>query len=528
MLDLVVGGGTVVDGTGAPGYRADVGVAAGTITAIGDLRAAEAADRLDATGHVVAPGFIDPHTHSDRTLLVSPEAHSKVRQGVTTEVIGNCGASPAPCVGPFADEIRGQSGDGSPPEPAEAWETFGSYLDTLRAAQPSVNVLSLVGHVTLRIAAMGFAYRPPTPEELARQRELLVEALDAGALGLSSGLMTPPSNYSETEELVSLAETLHEHEAFYFTHVRGEGAPVFRATAEAIEIAERARVPVQIAHHKAAFRPNWGRMPQVTQLSVWAQERGVDSRFDVYPYTAGSAGLTQIMPDWAHEGGRTKLLDRLRDPATRVQVCADVEAGGREWDRIYITAVQTDANRHLEGRTIAEIAADRHVAPVQAFCDILLEEDAQAGMLHFIMDQDDVDHVVGHPLSMIGSDGSSLRVDGPLGAGKPHPRNYGAFPRVLQEYVRERGLLTLECAVHKMSGATAERLGLRRKGFIRYGMDADLVVFDPASVREMATYGDPHQYAAGIPHVVVNGTVTVRDGEHNGARAGRVVRRQDR
>ena len=294
--------GTAVDGTGAPGYRADVGVEGGTITAIGDLRAAESADRLDATGHVVAPGFIDPHTHSDRTLLVSPEAHSKVRQGVTTEVIGNCGASPAPCVGPFADEIRGQSGDGSPPEPAEAWETFGSYLDSLRAAQPSVNVLALVGHVTLRIAAMGFAYRPPTPEELAQQRELLVEALDAGALGLSSGLMTPPSNYSETEELVSLAETLHEPDAFYFTHIRGEGAPVFRATAEAIEIAERARVPVQIAHHKAAFRPNWGRMPQVTQLSVWAQERGVDARFDVYPYTAGSAGLTQIMPDWAHEG----------------------------------------------------------------------------------------------------------------------------------------------------------------------------------------------------------------------------------
>ena len=223
---------------------------------------------------------------------------------------------------------------------------------------------------------------------------------------------------------------------------------------------------------------------------------------------------------------RCWLASVTRQHAPRV--CADVEAAGREWDRIYITAVHTDANRQLEGRTIAEIAADRQVAPVQAFCDILLEEDAQAGMLHFIMDQDDVDHVVGHPLSMIGSDGSSLRVDGPLGAGKPHPRNYGAFPRVLQEYVRERGLLTLERAVHKMSGATAARLGLRRKGFIRYGMDADLVVFDPATVRETATYSDPHQYAGGIPHVIVNGTVTVRDGEHNGARAGRVIRRQDR
>jgi N-acyl-D-amino-acid deacylase len=375
---------------------------------------------------------------------------------------------------------------------------------------------------------MGMENRPPRPEELSRMEELLTEALDSGAFGMSSGLMTPPSSYADTEELVALAGTLHRHDAFYFSHIRGEGNTLFRATAEAIEVGERAGVPVQIAHHKAAFRPNWGRMPQVTQLSEWAVDRGVDVRFDVYPYTAGSAGLTQLIPDWAHEGGRQALLGRLREPATRARLREEVLAFGREWDRTYVTTMQTEANRPLEGKTLAEIAEMRRVEPVEVLFDLLLEEDGRAGMLHFIMDDSDVEHVLKHPLSVVGSDGSSLRPDGPLGRGKPHPRSYGCFPRVLAHYVREKHLLTLEVAVRKMSGATAARLGLRRKGLVRFGMDADLVVFDPATVRDVATFADPHQYAEGIKHVVVNGTVTVRDADHTGASAGRVLRRQDR
>jgi N-acyl-D-amino-acid deacylase len=528
MFNLVVAGGDVVDGSGAPAYRADVGVSSGRITAIGDLAGAEAADRLDATGCVVAPGFIDPHTHSDLPLLLNPEAHSKVRQGVTTEVIGNCGSSPAPVVGPHAADIRARSGGGPQVQPDWNWQTFGEYLDRLRTAQPAVNVVPLAGHVTLRIAAMGFDFRPPAPEELARIQELLGEALDAGAFGMSSGLMSPPSSYADTEELVALAGTLQRHEALYFSHIRGEGNTLFRATAEAIEVGERAGVPVQIAHHKAAFRPNWGRMPRVTQLSEWAVDRGVDVQFDVYPYTAGSAGLTQLLPDWAHEGGRQQLLARLRDPGTRARLREEILAFGREWDRIYVTTVQTDANRELEGKTLAEIAEARRVESVEALFDILLEEGARAGMLHFIMDEADVEHVLKHPLSMIGSDGSSLRADGPLARGKPHPRSYGCFPRVLSHYVRERRLLTLEQAVRKMTGAPAARLGLRHKGLLRWGMDADLVVFDPATVHDTATYAEPHQYAAGIRHVLVNGTPTVRDAAHTGARAGRVLRRRER
>jgi len=340
--------------------------------------------------------------------------------------------------------------------------------------------------------------------------------------------MTPPSSYADTEELVTLAETLRDRAALYFSHIRGEGNTLFRAAAEAIEVGERAGVPVQIAHHKAAFRPNWGRMPQVTQLSEWAVDRGADVRFDVYPYTAGSAGLTQLIPDWAHEGGREALLGRLRDRDTRGQLRQEILAFGREWDRIYVTTVQSDGNRHLEGKTLAEVAEERRVEPVEALFDLLLEENARAGMLHFIMADSDVEHVIKHPLSMIGSDGSSLRPDGPLGRGKPHPRSYGCFPRVLAVYVREKGLLSLEEAVRKMTSAAARRLGLRRKGLLRFGMDADVVVFDPATVRDAATYADPHQYAEGIRHVVVNGAVTVQNADHTGARAGRVLRRQDR
>src|SRR5919202_122326 len=445
-FDLVLAGGEVVDGSGAPAYRADVGVAGGRITAIGDLSAAPATMRLDATGCVVAPGFIDPHTHSDTALLLNPEAHSKVRQGVTTEVIGNCGSSPAPLTGPYAGEVRARA-SGAQGQVEWNWRTFGDYLQKLESARPAVNVVPLVGHVTLRTSAMGMENRPPSTEEMARMEELLAEALDAGAFGMSSGLMTPPSSYADTEELVDLAETLRQHDALYFSHIRGEGNTLFRATAEAIEVGERAGVPVQIAHHKAAFRPNWGRMPQVTTLSEWAVDRSVDVRFDVYPYTAGSAGLTQLIPDWAHEGGRQALLARLRDPQTRARLREEVLAFGREWDRTYVTTVQSDANRHLEGMTLAAIAEARRVEPVEALFDLLLEEDGRAGMLHFIMDDADVEHVLKHPLSMIGSDGSSLRPDGPLGRGKPHPRSYGCFPRVFAVYVREKQALTLEQAV---------------------------------------------------------------------------------
>jgi N-acyl-D-amino-acid deacylase len=386
-------------------------------------------------------------------------------------------------------------------------------------------VVGLVGHVTLRIAAMGFERRPPTDDEQARMRALVAESLEGGAFGMSTGLMTPPCSYADTEELVDLAGIVREHDGFYFSHIRGEGNTLFRATAEAIEIGERGGVPVEIAHHKAAFRPNWGLMPNVLKLSEWARERGVNVNFDVYPYTAGSAGLTQLIPDWAHAGGIDGLLGRLRDPVQREQVYAEIERFGREWDRIYVTSVKSDENRQFEGKHLAAIAEDRDLTPIDAMFALLEEEGGRVGMLHHIMDPADVDAVISHPLCMIGSDGSSLRPDGPLGRGRHHPRSYGTFPRVLQEYVRERGVITLEQAIHKMTGQAADKLRLTDRGQVKPGYHADLVVFDPETVAEGSSYEDPYRYPIGIDLVMVNGEVVVQDGEHTGKLPGRVLRR---
>lgn len=525
MFDLIVQGGTVVDGSGAAGVRADVAVEAGRIADVGELSAAEARDRIDATNRVVCPGFIDMHTHSDLALLINPEAHSKVRQGVTTEVIGNCGTSPAPFDGPMAEQIKLKMSMTAPPEQVGwDWRSMGEYLARLERRGTALNVVALVGHVALRIAAMGFERRPPTDEEMARMEQLLAESLEGGAFGMSTGLMTPPSSFSDTEELVGLARVLHDHKALYFSHIRGEGNTLFRAAAEAIEIGERAGVSVEIAHHKAAFRPNWGRMPRVLQLSDWARERGVDVNFDVYPYTAGSAGLTQVIPDWAHAGGVDALLGRLRDPVQRERIRADIVAFGREWDRTYVSTVPGEANKQYEGRHLADVAEARGIDPIDTLFTLLLEESGRVGMLHHIMDPADVDAVIAHPLCMIGSDGSSLRPDGPLGHGRPHPRSYGTFPRVLQEYVRERGVLRLEQAIHKMTGQAAEKLDLRDRGLLRPGLQADLVVFDSDTVREVSGYGDPHRYPEGIELVMVNGEVVVHNGEHTGRLAGHVLR----
>jgi N-acyl-D-amino-acid deacylase len=526
-LDRTLLGGLVVDGTGARGYRADVGIRRGRIEAIGDLAAAPAGERIDARGRVVCPGFIDMHSHSDLSLLLCPTGDSKIHQGVTTEVVGNCGLSPAPLTEAGADTVRSIHGSFGTfvQDLGWRWRSYGEFVDRLGSGGLGLHVAPLVGHVTLRASVMGCEQRPPSATELEAMQGLLRSAMRDGCFGLSTGLATPPGAYADAEEVVALARVAGEAGGLYASHIRGEGHSLLRAVAEALEVGERAGTRLQISHHKAAFRPYWGRIHHATRLSEWAHERGQDVTFDVYPYTAGSASLTQIVPDWAHEGGLDALLGRVRASATRARLAREIGEQGREWDQTLVSWMPPGPGKEEEGSSIADVAVRRGMDPVETLFALLQESRARAMMVHFIMSEDDVRHVMRHPLTMFGSDGWVLRPEGPLAEGKPHPRCYGTYPRILGHYVREERVLALEAAVHKATYRPAEKLGLASKGRVQVGADADLVVFDPGTVRDLATYTDPHRFPEGIEHVLVSGEVTIRAGHHSGARAGRVLRR---
>ena len=518
-FDLLIAGGTVVDGSGAKRSRADVGVRKGRIVKVGALGDAPAARKLDATGLIVAPGFIDMHTHSDRTLLADGLAQSAVRQGATTHVIGNCGSSPAP---------RG--------EPAKAGEreyrTYGEYLAVLADAGVSVNVCGLVGHNTIRETVMGMQNRAPTEIEMHKMRDWVAEAMRGGAVGISSGLVSPPGAWSKTEELIELARAAGQAGGIYATHMRGEARTVIDSVREAIRIGREGNVPVEISHHKAAGRENWGKTRQTLPLIEQANRDKAVVRVDVYPYRAGSAGLSQLVPPWAHEGGNGEMLARLEDSQTRRRIAREMTEGTEDWpnfftidwDDIQITSAVTRENRQWVGKKVGDVARNRKCSGVDACIDLLIEERGSIGMINFVMDEDEMRGVLAHPLAMIGSDGFAISAEEK--PGQPHPRCYGCFPRVLGRYCRELGLLTLETAIHKMTGMPAAQLGLADRGAVREGAAADLVVFDFDKIIDKATFDAPHQYPEGIDAVIVNGELVVNKGEHLGARPGKILRPQ--
>lgn len=526
--DVALRNGRVVDGTGSPWVRADVYVEDGDIVAVGgDDRPARR--ELDVAGHVVAPGFVDVHTHSDFTLPVDGGARSKVHQGVTLEIVGNCGMSAAPRTGDAAVEVADDFaffGVGDAVD-ADRWETMGEFLDVLESDGLGLNVGSLVGHKNARVAAVGHEDRAPTDDELAEMRAIVDRAMAEGALGLSTGLIYPPGAFADTDELVALAEVAAAHGGVYATHMRSEGDDLVAAVEEALSVGRRADVPVQISHHKAVGPDNWGKVRYTLRLLELARERdGVDVQCDQYPYAASSTYLRARVPPWAHDGGTEALVERLRDPETRERIEADLADYAGDWDDILLTEVQTDDLAGVEGRTLADLAArdgeDR--SPVELMVDILVADECRTRHVHFGMDEADVETVMRHPLTVVGSDGNSLRPDGPLGEGIPHPRSYGTFPRVLGTYVREQGVLDLETAVRKMTGQPAARFGLDDRGLLRPGMRADVTVFDPETVGQAGTFTDPAQYATGVRHVLVNGEFVVRAGDHTGARPGTTVR----
>ena len=540
MFDIIIKNGLIIDGTGSSGYTADVGIRDGVITEIAPDLPAAALVTMDAAGSVVAPGFIDMHTHSDFSLYLDPLAESKVHQGVTTEVTGNCGGSPAPVLDAHRDDCMEYiSSLGAicvqhiPPE-TWCWETLEAFYDELYGRGVAVNAVPLVGHSTLRSNVMGYDNRVPSPDELKKMQRLLEIELEKGAFGFSTGLIYHPGAFAQTEELSALAAVVAAAGGIYSTHMRSEGRLLFEAVAEALTVARQSGVSLEISHLKCESPKLWGSAPRLLQRIDDARQAGLRVDFDQYPYTAYNSGMLEIFPTWAKENGNHKMVALLKDPEQRKAVIADMThpppdwedpMDGLGWDQILLTGFQTAPNRVLDGLTVAAMAEKRGQSPLEAVLDMFVEESGRLSMIVFSMDESDLITILKHPDGMIGSDGRAVSPAGPFGKSAVHPRFYGTFPRVLGRYVREKQIISLETAVRKMTGLPARKLGLKDRGLIRIGMAADIVVFDPQTITDNATFEASHRLASGISYVLVNGQAVIENGRHTGRRPGRWLRR---
>jgi N-acyl-D-amino-acid deacylase len=528
-MDLLIRNGLLIDGTGRPGVRGDLAIADGRIAALGTDISLDARRVISADGLAVTPGFIDIKTHSDFTLPINPKAESKVRQGVTTEIIGHCGFSVAPVLPGKVDLLRDYLSPSAPWLPFRE-TTFGDYLATFPPT--AVNAGMLVGHNTLRLMVMGMDARPPSAQELGQEIALAEEAFDAGALGLSSGLFTAPGSYAEPAEMLALCRVVKRYNGGYFTHLRDESNKVIEAVEEAITVARECRVHVEIVHFKCSGADNWGKAARVLDMLADARAQGIDIDCDAYPYTAGSNPLKNLLPQWVQAGGVAAMLERLVLAQTRTRIRADIARDGlNNWGRIASwDDVQISVSPHLPqfaGRSIAALAAERGQDPIDTLADYLIEDRGATRVLVTSIAEDDVRTIVRSPEALVGSDGNCVATYGIVAQGLPHPRFYGTFPRVVGHYASELGLLPLETAIHKMTGATARALRLRDRGMLRQGACADIAMFDPGDFKDRATYADPHQYPSGArTTVIVNGVVVVDNATHTGALPGKVLRRE--
>jgi N-acyl-D-amino-acid deacylase len=528
MFDLLIRNGTLFDGTGSAGMPGDIAVVDDRIAAIGGNLAPDAQKIIDANGLAVAPGFIDIKTHSDFTLPINPKAESKVRQGVTTEIIGHCGFSVAPALPGKVELLRDYLSPSAPWLPFRE-TSFADYLNTFPTT--AVNAGMLVGHNTLRLMVMGMEARPPAPRELQQMIELLEEALEAGALGLSSGLFTTPGSYAQPAEMLALCRVVERYKASYFTHLRDESATVLEALQEAIDIADACRIHVEVVHFKCSGMDNWGKTARALEMLGEGRARGLDIDCDAYPYTAGSNPLKNLLPQWVQAGGVAAMLQRLADPETRARIRDDIARDGlNNWGRIPSwESVQISVSPHLPeyaGRTIASLAAEWGEDAIDSLCEYLRRDQGATRVLVTSIAEDDVRDLMRSPDALVGSDGNCVATYGTVSQGMPHPRFYGTFPRVIGHYVGEEKLLPLELAIHKMTGATARALKLKDRGLLKEGYRADITIFDPADFRDRATYAQPHQYPSGArTSVIVNGMLVVDNAAHTGALPGRVLRR---
>lgn len=528
--DILFKNATLVDGSGSEPRPADVAVVDGRIAAIGDLATSNAAKIIDVGGAILAPGFIDIHTHSDVTVVADPASQSKILQGVTTEVPGNCGRSVFPIEASrrddLADYLTGSISDAIKLD----WTDFDGYARLVNDAKPAINMAPLVGHNAIRIAGMGLEKRDATPDELEHMRRLVAESLDQGAFGFSTGLTQAPGMYGSEAEVTSLVEVVASRDAMYATHARMWVAENWESVEEAIRICEASGARLQYSHAAVNEPDKWGRASDMIDLFVQARERGLDAAYDVYPYIASSSGLVQYLPEWVPAGGTEAMRARLEDPAVRKQAEADLLKGWFGgipwyWDR-FVFASGAPGYEWLVGHTIEQAAEREGVPPEVLTLDLCVKFGNNVRVVLFYRLEEDVQAFLGHELATIGSDGSAISLD--QEGLQPHPRNFGTYPRILGKYVREEGLLSLQQAVKKMTSQVAERLQIRDRGLVQEGLAADLVIFDADQVIDRATFEDPAQAPEGIRHVAVNGELVVEDYTLTGARPGRVLRHEVR
>jgi len=528
-FDVIIRGGTVYDGSGDKAYRADVGIKGDLVTKIGDLSKAKTGLTVDATGRAVAPGFINMLSWSNESLIVDPRSLGELKQGVTTQIFGE-GWSMGPLNARMKKQMKDDQGD---LKYDIEWTSLSDYLKYLEKRGVSQNVASYVGATTIRQYVLGEADVQPNAEQMQEMRELVRKEMEAGALGIGSSLIYAPAFYAKTEELIELCKVAAQYKGKYISHMRSEGNQLIQAVEELIRISQEANIPAEIYHLKAAGKDNWSKMDKVLEMVEAARKSGMKITADMYNYPAGATGLDAAMPPWVLDGGYSELYKRIQDPATRKKILEEIRTPTDKWENLYLSAgsadkvllvgFKNDKLKPLTGKTLAEVAKMRGTDPENTILDLVLEDQSRVGTVYFLMDEENIKKQIKYPWVSFGSDAESMAPEGAFLKSNPHPRAYGNFARLLGKYVRDEKVITSQEAVRRLTSLPATNLGLDRRGLLKKGYFADVVIFDPNTIADKATFEKPHQFAVGVRDVFVNGVQVMRNGEHTGKFSGRAV-----